>query len=198
MPSRVRIRSRSTSELRERGQDVEEHLAQRVGRVVDRAAEGQPDSAGGQGVADLDLPGIGDRPGQAVQLGDDQGVAGADGGQGTERTDRPRQVRRSPDGSTATASALVVRARGSGRRECGGGPSANVLRRLPLGRTMAAGRRCGGRSRGCLVLHPRAARPRRRSKVETRRSPLSYSSAGSSAWTGVGGACFVRLCSVGS
>jgi hypothetical protein len=43
MPSRVRIRS---TELAEDGRDVEEHLAHRVGGVVDLPAERQPDVAG--------------------------------------------------------------------------------------------------------------------------------------------------------
>ena len=39
-------------ELGEGGQDVEEHLAHRVGRVVDLPAQRQFDAAGGQVVAD--------------------------------------------------------------------------------------------------------------------------------------------------
>jgi hypothetical protein len=38
MPSRVRMRSRSTSHAGEGGQDVDEHLAHRIGRVVDLSA----------------------------------------------------------------------------------------------------------------------------------------------------------------
>jgi hypothetical protein len=48
--------------------------------VVDRAAEGQLDAAGDKGVADM--AGVGHRPGESVELGHDEGVAGADGGQG--------------------------------------------------------------------------------------------------------------------
>ena len=43
-------------------------------------AEGEADAAGGQGVADV--AGVGDRAGEPVEFGHDQGVAGAHGGQG--------------------------------------------------------------------------------------------------------------------
>ena len=38
--------------LREGGEDVEEHLAHRIGRVVDLPAEGESDAAGGEVVTD--------------------------------------------------------------------------------------------------------------------------------------------------
>ena len=67
-------------EFGEGGQDVEEHLAEGVGGVVDGAAEGELDAAGDQGVADM--AGVGDGAGEPVELGHDEGVAGTDGGQG--------------------------------------------------------------------------------------------------------------------
>ena len=50
MPSRVR--SRADLKLREGGEDVEEHLAHRIGRVVDLPAERESDAAGGEVVTD--------------------------------------------------------------------------------------------------------------------------------------------------
>jgi hypothetical protein len=38
--------------LREGGEDVEEHLAHRIGRVVDLPAEGESDAASGEVVTD--------------------------------------------------------------------------------------------------------------------------------------------------
>jgi hypothetical protein len=46
--------------------------------VVDGAAEGQADAACHEGVADV--AGVGDRAGEPVELGDDQGVPAADCG----------------------------------------------------------------------------------------------------------------------
>src|SRR5271165_6938364 len=66
-------------EFGEGGQDVEEHLAEGVGGVVDGAAEGELDAAGDEGVADV--AGVGDGAGEPVELRYDEGVAGADGGQ---------------------------------------------------------------------------------------------------------------------
>jgi hypothetical protein len=40
-------------ELGEDGEDVEEHLAHRVGRIVEASAEEEFDAAGDQGVADV-------------------------------------------------------------------------------------------------------------------------------------------------
>jgi hypothetical protein len=59
---------------------LKEHLAHRVGGVVDHRAELQPDVAGGEGVADL--AGVGHRPGEPVEFRGDEGVAGAYRGQG--------------------------------------------------------------------------------------------------------------------
>jgi hypothetical protein len=60
-------------ELSERGQDVEKHLAHRVGGVVDLPAERGLDAAGTQVVPDG--PGVGHRPCEPVQFRHDQGVA---------------------------------------------------------------------------------------------------------------------------
>jgi hypothetical protein len=54
-----------------------------VGGVVDAPAEGQADAAGDQCVADV--AGVRDRAGEPVELGHDQSVAGAHGGQGLVR-----------------------------------------------------------------------------------------------------------------
>ena len=67
-------------EFGEGSEDVEEHLAEGIGGVVDGAAEGELDAAGDEGVADV--AGVGDGAGEPVELGHDQGVAGPDGGQG--------------------------------------------------------------------------------------------------------------------
>jgi hypothetical protein len=67
-------------EFREGGQDVEEHLAEGVGGVVDGAAEGELDAAGDEEVADV--AGVGHGAGKAVELGHDESVTRPDGGQG--------------------------------------------------------------------------------------------------------------------
>jgi hypothetical protein len=67
-------------EFGEGGQDVEEHLAHRVGGVVDLPAERQLDAAGGEVVADR--AGVGHGPGEPVELRHHERVAGADGGEG--------------------------------------------------------------------------------------------------------------------
>ena len=51
----------------EGGEDVEEHLAHRVGGVVDLSAEREFDPPGGEVVADR--PGVGHRSGEPVELG---------------------------------------------------------------------------------------------------------------------------------
>jgi len=55
---------------------LKEHLAERVGGVVD-GAEGEPYAAVHEGVSDV--AGVGDGPGEPVEFRDDKGVAGADG-----------------------------------------------------------------------------------------------------------------------
>jgi len=67
-------------ELGEGSQDVEEHFSHRVGRVVDLPAEGEPDAAGGQRIADL--PGIRHRAGQPVEFRNHEGVALSHSGEG--------------------------------------------------------------------------------------------------------------------
>ena len=52
MPSRVRIRSRSTSNSAKVARMLKKHLAHRIGRVVDLPAEGESDTAGGEVVTD--------------------------------------------------------------------------------------------------------------------------------------------------
>ena len=65
---------RDNRELGDHPEDVEQQTADRVGRVVDRAADVEFDAGVGEFLDDV--AGIGQRPGQPVELGDDQGVAG--------------------------------------------------------------------------------------------------------------------------
>ena len=67
-------------ELGEGRQDVEEHLAHRVGGVIHRPADREPHAAGGQRVADRAR--VGDRAREPVELGHHERVALAHGGQG--------------------------------------------------------------------------------------------------------------------
>jgi len=67
-------------ELGEGGEDVEEHLPHRIDRVVDTGTQRQPDAARDKSVGDKSR--IRDRARQPVELGDDERVAGADGGEG--------------------------------------------------------------------------------------------------------------------
>ena len=67
-------------ELRDHGQHVEQQAADRVCGVVDVPAQAQLDLALGE-VLD-DVPGIWQGAGQAIELGDHQGVPGPAGGQG--------------------------------------------------------------------------------------------------------------------
>ena len=67
-------------ELSEGGEDIEEHLSHRIARVVERRAQGQFHSSFLKLVGDGAR--IRDGPGQAVEFGDDQGVALAHGGEG--------------------------------------------------------------------------------------------------------------------
>ena len=62
-----------------RGQtkNVEEHLAERISGVVDSAGEGELDTAGDEGVADV--TGVRDGAGKPVEPGHREGVAGPDG-----------------------------------------------------------------------------------------------------------------------
>jgi hypothetical protein len=66
-------------EVGEGGEDVEEHLAHRVGRVVNLATEREHDAPGGEVVADG--PSIRYRAGEPVQFRHDESVAGTDGGE---------------------------------------------------------------------------------------------------------------------
>ena len=61
------------------GQHVEQQSSDGIGRVVDGTAEAEPDTPGGQFIGDR--PGVGERAGESVEFGDDQGVAVAAGGQ---------------------------------------------------------------------------------------------------------------------
>ena len=67
-------------ELGEGGEDIEEHLAHGIVRVVERSSEGQFHAAFLKLVGDG--AGIRDGPGEAVEFGHDQGVALAYGGEG--------------------------------------------------------------------------------------------------------------------
>jgi len=60
----------------------EQQPADRVGGVVHRAAAVELDLPGGEFVGDG--PGVGQGAGEPVELGDDEGVAGAAGGEGLE------------------------------------------------------------------------------------------------------------------
>jgi hypothetical protein len=80
IPSRGAHAKRVDLELSEGGQDVAEHLAHRVGWVVDHRAQLRPDASRDEGVADR--AGVGHRAGEPVELGRHEGVAGADRGEG--------------------------------------------------------------------------------------------------------------------
>ena len=67
-------------ELSDDGEDLQEHPGERVLPVIDRGAERKPDAAGGE-LAE-DVQGVGDGAGEPVELGDGEGVAVPDGGQG--------------------------------------------------------------------------------------------------------------------
>jgi hypothetical protein len=67
-------------EFGDHGQDVEEELADGVGGVVDGSAEAELDVAFGEVFDDVAC--VGQGTGEAVKLGDHQGVAGAAGGEG--------------------------------------------------------------------------------------------------------------------
>jgi hypothetical protein len=71
-------------ELGEGGEDVEEHLSHRVGRIVDRCAEGKLDALLFQ--LFRDGPCVGDRAREAVKLRHDKHVACAHGGEGLGET----------------------------------------------------------------------------------------------------------------
>jgi len=67
-------------ELGEGGQDVEAQLPHRIGGIIHTGPQGQLHPTGHQGVGDL--PRVGHRAGQPIELGHDQRVAGADGREG--------------------------------------------------------------------------------------------------------------------
>ena len=71
------------------GQDVEKQPADGVGRVVDGSADAELDVPFGE-VFD-DVPRVGQGPGEPVEFGDGEGVAGSDGGQGLPQS-RPFPV----------------------------------------------------------------------------------------------------------
>ena len=66
-------------ELGDHREDVEQQPADRVGGVVDGAAEAEADVLRGEFVDDV--AGVGQRSGESVEFGDDEGVARAAGGQ---------------------------------------------------------------------------------------------------------------------
>jgi len=67
-------------ELGDDGEDLHEHPGERVVPVVHRPAEREADAAGGKLAEDVQR--VGHRAGEPVELGDGQGVALANGGQG--------------------------------------------------------------------------------------------------------------------
>ena len=77
-------------ELGEGGEDIEEHLAHGIVRVVERPAEGQSHAAFPKLVGDGAR--IRDGPGQAVEFRNDQGVACAHGGEGRVEAGSARVV----------------------------------------------------------------------------------------------------------
>jgi hypothetical protein len=66
-------------ELSNHREDIEQQPADRIGGVIDRPAQAQADLAGGELVGDRS--GVGQGPGQSVELGHHEGVAGAAGGE---------------------------------------------------------------------------------------------------------------------
>ena len=77
MPSRVRSRIRSDSNSATMAKKVKQQPTYRVGRVVDRPAQAQTDWPGSELIGDRS--GVGQRSGQAVELGHHQGVSGSAG-----------------------------------------------------------------------------------------------------------------------
>jgi hypothetical protein len=71
-------------EFGEGGEDIEKHLAHRVGGVVDLPAEGEFNAAGGEVVAGG--AGVGHGAGKPVKLRDDEGAAFSDSGEGLVET----------------------------------------------------------------------------------------------------------------
>src|SRR5664279_2204260 len=69
-------------------QHAETEPADRVGRVVDGAADAESDPSGGQFVGDR--PGVWEGAGEAVEFGHDQGVAVPAGGQRFAEVGRSR------------------------------------------------------------------------------------------------------------
>jgi hypothetical protein len=88
MPSRARGYEVGF-ELGDHGQDVEEQSPDGIGRVVDRPAEVEPDLAAGEVWR---CRGVGQRPREAVELGDHQRVAGAACREPSARPGRARLV----------------------------------------------------------------------------------------------------------
>ena len=77
MPSRVRMRNEIGFELGKGSEDIEEHLAHRIARIVERPAEHQFHAPFPKLVGDDAR--IRDGPCQPVEFGHDQGVACAHG-----------------------------------------------------------------------------------------------------------------------
>jgi hypothetical protein len=99
-------------ELGERGEDVEEHLAERVGWVVHGATDLQPGSAADDEVCEGTR--VGNRPGEPVEPGDDQGVPGMHGCE--------RLVQAGPAGTGPGESFIDVDAAGGDAVPGEGGP----------------------------------------------------------------------------
>jgi hypothetical protein len=80
IPSRVLILIRSDSNSATIARTLNNSRPDRVARIVYRPTEVQLDLAGGELVDDV--AGVGQRAGEPIELGDDEGVAGAARGEG--------------------------------------------------------------------------------------------------------------------
>jgi hypothetical protein len=153
MPSRVRRPDQVGLELGHHGKDVEQQSADRIGWVIDRPAQAQADLSSGE--LSGDRSGVGQGPGQTIELGHHQRVAGPTGGQ-----------------CLAEPGTLAVGARSARDRRRSGQPRrrgragrrierSGLVGRWSIGRTRPAGRSWRTSRRGARSC--RRARPARAS-----------------------------------